>query len=323
MNEVRKHGHEGVLLRHNFPHVAACIREVAGELRRLEADILCCSGYKPDVLGWGASRLARVPVLSVSHGWTAASWKVCAYELLDRLLLRRMDAVVCVSRGQAEKVRRAWVPEAKITVIQNAIGEEAFVRPDLEIRAELTGWFAQPPRWVVGAAGRLSPEKGFAVYIDAAARVTRSHPETGFVLFGDGPLRARLERQIAERGLLGRFVLAGFREDLSRFLSSFDVGVLSSFTEGLPVTLLELCAAHVPVVATSVGGIAEVIEDGRTGRLAPAGDAAALADCIVGLLDDAEGREAMGRAARARVRNEFSFERLGQRYYEVFERLLK
>jgi glycosyltransferase involved in cell wall biosynthesis len=322
IDEVRRQGFEGIVLRGNFPHVAASVREVAREVKRLRADVLCCSGYKPDVIGWGAARLTGVPVVSVSHGWTAATWKVRRYEALDRKLLRWMDAVVCVSRGQAEKVRRAGVPEAILAVIQNAVGGDAFTTPDAATRAEMAGWFDEPPQWIVGAAGRFSPEKGFAVLVEAAASVTRTHPQAGFVLFGDGPLRTDLEQRIAERGLLGRFVLAGFREDLGRFLPNLDLGVLSSFSEGLPVILLESAAAGVPVVATSVGGIPEVIQDGETGFLVPSGDAGSLASRIRDLLDNGAHRQAMGRAARERVRREFSFSTMGQRYYEVFRRLV-
>src|SRR5262249_61331736 len=105
-----------------------------------------------------------------------------------------------------------------------------------------------------GAAGRLSREKGFDQFIDAAALVRRQHPDTGFVLFGDGPLRERLAKRVAERELDGAFVLAGFRADVERFLPFLDVAVLSSHTEGLPVVVLEAMAARVPVVATAVGG---------------------------------------------------------------------
>src|SRR6185436_13855396 len=124
-------------------------------------------------------------------------------------------------------------------------------------------------RWVIGAAGRLSPEKGFKVLVAAAALVRRQHPDAGFVLFGDGPLRSEIERCIVEHGLQNAFVLTGFRNDLNRFLPNLDLNVMSSFTEGLPVILLEAGAAGVPTVATAVGGIPEVVDDGKTGHLVP------------------------------------------------------
>jgi glycosyltransferase involved in cell wall biosynthesis len=321
LDEARQHQFEAKALVYNTPRFFACVREVADELRRLKADIVCTSGYKPDLIGWRAARRVGIPVASISHGWTGATWKVRVYESLDRCILRRLDAVVCVSKAQAEKVRVAGVPEATIVTIQNAIGEDAFVEPNTEARAEMAGWFAQPPRWIVGAAGRLSPEKGFNVLIDAAASVIGQLPEAGFVIFGDGPLRQELKSQVGACGLQGRFVFAGFRKDLPRYLPNLDLGVMSSYTEGLPVALLEMGAAGVPNVATAVGGIPEVIDDGTSGLLVPPGDAAALAKPIGALLAYEPRRVAMGNAARERVRRDFSFAAMARQYHELFKKL--
>ena len=127
-------------------------------------------------------------------------------------------------------------------------------------------------------------------------------PGVGFVVFGDGPLRDDLTRRIAERGLQGRFVLAGFRPDLERVLPACDLAVSSSHTEGLPVVVLEEMAAGLPVVATAVGGTPEVVEDGVTGWLVPAADPAALArrhGRAAGVAGDGAG-DGRGRAAARR-----------------------
>jgi glycosyltransferase involved in cell wall biosynthesis len=323
LEQVHRHGLEGWALESNFPHVARAAREVARELRRLRADIVCCSGYKPDLIGWLAARQVGVPCVSVSHGWTWASWKVRVYEALDRLVLRWMDAVVCVSEGQAVKVRKAGVSADRVVVIRNAVGPEAFAGPDAESRKVLERLFPRPPRRIVGAAGRLSPEKGFDRLIDAAAVVTRAGPDTGFVVFGDGPLRGALAERIAVRGLQDRFILAGFRTDLERFLPQLDLGVLSSLTEGLPVVLLEILAAGVPAVSTAVGGTPEVIEDGVHGYLVPAGDPEALARRILDALKDEEARRAMGERGRQRVREHFTFATQSVEYLRLFERLAR
>ncbi len=322
LDEVQRAGLEGRALRENFPHVGRAVREVAEELRQLRADVLCCSGYKPDIIGWRAGRRVGVPVVSVSHGWTAATWKVRCNEALDRLVLRWMDAVVCVSAAQAERVRRARVPEQKIVLIRNAVDIDV-AAPDPADREELLGMFARRPRLVVGAAGRLSPEKGIGVLVEAAARVLGELPEVGFVVFGEGPLRGEIEQAIRRHGLEGRFVLAGFRADVQRLLPHFDLGVMSSFTEGLPVILLEMFAAGVPVVATAVGGIPEVIEEGRSGALVPPGDPAALARRLLDLLRDDAGRRIQGQQARLRAESEFSFARQSLQYQELFERLIR
>lgn len=323
LEQVRRAGFEGRALEHNFPDVPRAAREVARTLRRARADVVCCSGYKPDLIGWLAARQAGVPVVSVSHGWTAATLRVRFYETLDRWALRWMDAVVCVSESQAVKVRAAGVPPGRAVVIRNAIDPTAFARPDPTYRSTLEGFFARPPRVVVGAAGRLSPEKGFDRLLEAAAQVIARAPEVGFVLFGDGPLREALARHLAARGLQGRFVLAGFRADVERFLPHLDVAVLSSFTEGLPVILLEALAAGVPVVSTAVGGTPEVIEDGVNGYLVPPGSPGELARRVLALVADEPQRRAMGESGRRRVLAGFTFAAQSVRYQQLFRALVE
>ncbi len=315
-------GFRAVCLRENAPHFLRAADEVAGWLRTLGADVLCTSGYKPDLIGWLAARRAGVPVVAIAHGWTGATWKVRCYEALDRWVMRRVDAVVCVSEGQAVKVRRAGVAPERAPVILNAIDAGAFGPADPGVRESLMGLFAVRPARLVAAAGRLSPEKGFNVLIDAAARLAPAWPDVGFVLFGDGPLREELTKQVAERGLQGRFVLAGFRPDLERVLPACDLAVSSSHTEGLPVVVLEEMAAGLPVVATAVGGTPEVVEDGVTGRLVPRGDAAALAAAASELLAAPERMRAMGRAGRRRVETRFTFAAQAEQYERLFRRLV-
>ncbi|HZY84637.1 MAG TPA: glycosyltransferase, partial [Gemmataceae bacterium] len=118
LEEARRHDFEAVELRHNAPHFLRAAREVAGHLRRLRADVLCCSGYKPDVVGWLAARRAGIAAVAVAHGWTAATWKVRLNEALDRRVMRRMDRTVCVSEAQAVKVRAARVDPQRVVVIR-------------------------------------------------------------------------------------------------------------------------------------------------------------------------------------------------------------
>src|SRR5205823_314217 len=179
-------------------------------LGRLGADVLCCHGYKSDLLGRIAARRAGIPAVAVARGWTGENFKVRVYEALDRCHLRWMDHVVCVSEAQAAKVRKAGVRAGRVSVIRNAIDPERFVDPDPRYRTKLLRYFRSPRGRVIGAAGRLSPEKGFDVLVAAAVRVARVHPEVGFILFGDGPCRASLLAQIKEAGLAGTFVLSGF-----------------------------------------------------------------------------------------------------------------
>jgi glycosyltransferase involved in cell wall biosynthesis len=322
LEQVRRHGFAAVALEHNTPHVRSMVNELARCVRRYRADVLCCHGYKADLLGWAAARRTGVRVVSVSRGWTAATLKVRLYEALDRLGLHAMDAVVCVSEGQAAKVRRLGVPAGRVVVIRNAIQAERFANADPAYGAILRGLLPPSCRRVVGAAGRLSPEKGFGVLVEAASLVRQVDPEVGFVLFGDGPLRPALTRQIVAGGLSDAFALTGFRTDVDHFLPHLDLVVLPSFTEGLPNTALEAFAAGVPVVATAVGGTPEVIEEGVNGYLVPPGDPRELARRILEALGDEEERQAMGLRGRQRVQDHFTFAAQGEQYQRLFETLL-
>jgi glycosyltransferase involved in cell wall biosynthesis len=321
LGAARQQGCEAVALSNDTPHLRAAVREVRGHLERLRADVLLCHGYKANLLGRLAARGCRVPAVAVSRGWTGECLKVRLYERLDKLHLRWMDRVVCVSEAQAAKVRRCRVRPERLRVIHNSVDPERFAGPDSRYRAKLARYFRQPRSAIVGAAGRLSPEKGFEVLVSAAERVLRRDPSVGFVLFGEGPCRERLVRQIKAAGLGGAFALSGFRADLDQFLPHLDLLVLPSYTEGLPNVVLEACAAGVPVVATAAGGTPEVVEDGLNGYLVPTGDAERLADRIEAVLTAEDRGRTMGFEGRQRVLERFTFPVQAARYLDLFAEL--
>lgn len=321
LSTARHHGFEAVALTYDTPRLWSAVREIAGHLERIGADVLCCHGYKANVIGRLAARRQRIPVIAVSRGWTAENFKVRLYERLDRFHLNWMDQVVCVSEAQAARVRRAGVRSDKIRVIYNAIDPMRFHQPDARYRAKLLRYFRQPRMHVIGAAGRLSPEKGFEVLVRAAERVLREQPGTGFILFGEGPERARLQKQINAAGLGQSFILSGFRADLDCFLPHFDLLVLPSYTEGMPNVVLEAFAAGVPVVATAVGGTPEIVEDGVSGYLVPSGDDETMAERILQALDNADELPDMGRKGRLSVQEKFGFATQAELYRELFEQL--
>jgi glycosyltransferase involved in cell wall biosynthesis len=321
LDEVRRAGFEGAGLTSDTPRLARAGHELRERLADLRADIVCCHGYKADLLGWWAGRRLGIPVVAVSRGWTWENRKVRAYEAIDRYMLRWMDCVVCVSEAQARRVRRAGVPRINIRVIRNAIRTDRFETIDPSGRDSLTALFRTPPRRIVGTAGRLSPEKGHDVFIRAAARIAAKHSDVGFVIFGEGALRQALADQIRSAGLEERVVLAGHRADLDRLTPHLDIAVLASYTEGLPNVVLEAMACGVPVVATAVGGTPEVVQDGITGHLVQAGNAEPLAARIESLLESESQRQTMGTSGRARVRQEFTFDAQAHAYQELFAEL--
>ncbi|HWE95085.1 MAG TPA: glycosyltransferase [Tepidisphaeraceae bacterium] len=323
LETLGRHGFTNIELQHNTSAPFSAVREVADHLQELQANVLCCHGYKCDILGWAAARMVGIPVVAISRGWTAATMKVRAYETLDRFWLRRMDRVVCVSEGQATKVRRAGVPARRVVVIRNAIQTERFNQLDPTYREKLNALFPVAPRLVICAAGRLSPEKGFDRLVEAARLVAQTDPTIGFALFGDGPLRVALENQIQSANLAGKFVMPGFRDDIDRLLPHADLVVLPSLTEGLPNVALEASAAGVAVVATAVGGTPEIIKDGLNGYLVPPADAPALADRILHCMTHPAERRALGRCGARLVREHFTFAAQAQAYQHLFAELVR
>jgi glycosyltransferase involved in cell wall biosynthesis len=316
-------GFEAHGLRCDTPSFWRMFQELAGHLRKMQADLLCCHNYKPSILGRIVARRLGIPVIAVSRGWTGESRRVRFYEVLDRWNLRWMDHVICVSSAQADKVLRVGVPIQRVTVIHNAIDVDRFAEADPSDRGRLEQFFADPPKLIVGAAGRLSPEKGFHDLVDAAGIVTRNAPWVGFVLFGSGPLQDSIQERIVANGLAGRFVLAGFAKDLDRFFPHFDVFVQSSYTEGMPNVLLEAQAAKVAVVATAVGGTPEIIQDRINGLLSSPGNAKQLAEAIEYLLSSDSRRREMGLYGRRMVTKKFTFQTQCKAYQHLIDQIVR
>ena len=318
---ARAAGFDAAELANDSPNWRAAVRELTAFLRGNFADVLVTHGYKSNLLGRPAARHAGVPIVGVSRGWTGENLKVWCFEAVDRVHLRFMDRVVCVSDGQADRVRQAGVPGARIRVIRNAARLRAFAEPNPEARDRLRQ-LAGGDGPIVLAAGRLSPEKGFHDLVEASSHLLRTAPTIRIVVFGEGAERPQLERRVRELGIADRLRLPGFRNDLDALLPWADVVVLPSLTEGLPNVALEAAAAGVPFVATAVGGTPEVVVNGRTGFLVAPNDPVALAGRIGDLLTRSDWARAFGRAGRQWVEDHFSFEGQARAYQSLFTELV-
>ncbi|MGZ6140468.1 MAG: glycosyltransferase family 4 protein [Myxococcaceae bacterium] len=275
-----------------------------GPIARLaRGALLHAHDYKSLVLALAAGAVARAPVVVTFHGDTAHSGLVRAYEGLARRSARWASGVAATSAALAEQIRAA-APSVVVQLIPNGIALGRM--PSEAERTEARRALALPPgSLVVAYVGRLSPEKAPEVLLRAARG-------TGLrVLFaGDGPMRAGLEAEAA--GAEVRFL--GFVRDVGQVLAAADLLALPSRTEGLPMAVLEAMAAGLPVVASSVGSLPEVLGDGA-GWLVPPGDVAALRDAL-GRLGDPLERASVIRTARARVEARYGAAAMARAYRE-------
>ncbi len=321
IEQVEKAGFSGRILKNDMPRLVAATVELSRFLRDEKIDVIVAHGHKSRMVGWFAARRTGIPIVGVSHGWTWQDWKTSIYERIDQWMHRCMDRVVCVSQGQADKVIRTGTPKNRVVVIHNAIDFDRFQRePDPEFRKRLENYFTRPPTSILGAAGRLSPEKGFDVMIDAVRiALDKSATDFGVVLFGEGFLREPLQARIDAAGIGDRFKMVGFTNELDKFLPWFDVFMQSSHTEGFPCVNVEAMACRVPVLATAVGGVPEQIEPERNGLLVPDNDPESFALALQRLLDDVHLRKRLGDEGRRRAETEFTCREQARKYLDVFQ----
>jgi glycosyltransferase involved in cell wall biosynthesis len=206
-------------------------------------------------------------------------------------------------------------------LVQNAIDTAQFQRRrNVAIAKAQLG--LDPNRKLIGAIGRLSPEKGFDVLIRAVGRLVRDGAAVDLQIIGDGDDQRRLESLIAALGLGDRVQLIGYRADTIPYYEAFDVFALSSYREGLPNVLLEAMALETPVVATAIAGIPKLITHEVGGLLVPPGDAAALATALSRVLADGALARRLAQAGRATIEQRFSFERRMQKVARVYDEVL-
>lgn len=290
-------------------------------LERIAPDVLHTHGYRADVVAASAARRLGVPSVSTVHGFTGGGWKNRFYEWLQRRSLRRHDAVLAVSEPIREALVRSGVDGDRVRLVRNAwvSGTSLLGREEVRDRLEL------PERaFVAGWVGRLSREKGPDVFLNAMAALAGegSGSEAIAAIVGDGGQRASLEAKTQRLGLEGAVHFHGRVREAARLYRAFDCFVLSSRTEGTPVSLLEAMEAEVPVVATAVGGVPDVVRDGREALLVPPEDPSALARALEAVRRNREAARERARRARERLETEFAPQPWLDRHESVYRKVV-
>jgi glycosyltransferase involved in cell wall biosynthesis len=303
-------GIETCLFRVKSAYDFGALRQILQYIIESGIELICTHDYRSHILSYWATRKLRkqgkVRWIAFSRGWTSDTLRVQVYTMLEKFFVRFADHIVAVSGAQRERLRRLLIPPDKISVVFNSIDVGNLKRIEGE---NLRSRYDFPPDSIILlSAGRFSSEKGQAILIEAMKIALASEARLRLILYGDGPELASVRMKVKNFKLEDKILLPGFEKNLLSHLKGADLLVNPSLSEGLPNIVLEAMALGVPVVATAVGGVPEIITDGIEGRLVPPGDAVRLAEAIIGMARSPQDAAMMADSARQRIQEEFSFE---------------
>jgi L-malate glycosyltransferase len=297
------------------------VRRLCRRLRRLRTEILHCHNWLPHRYGGMAAAICRIPQLVLTrHGALppagGLSWR------MNRWLLGRTH-VVAVST-EIHSLLSAQIGHkgmASLEYIPNGISLEPYTGlPRREEARRRLGWPLVGP--VLGVVARLAEAKGHDDLLRAFAIIRGTIPQARLVIVGDGPLRERIRELIDSLGLADSVAMLGERHDVPQILAALDVFVLASQMEGVPMTILEAMAAGLPVVATDVGGIPQVVTHGQTGLMVPPSSPQELAQAILEVVRNPKKAQRLARAGRRRIEESFSVGTMASRYERLYRDLV-
>jgi glycosyltransferase involved in cell wall biosynthesis len=292
------------------------VRQIEEYIQEDEVDLVHTHGYKADLYGYLAAWRCHKPVVATCHNWVGGTAALGIYNHLDRMALKKFNALAAVSDAVAQRLLAFGVPPEKIKTIANGIDVTAFER------AQPLPLLKDEGSIVVGVVARLDLQKGFEYLLRAARELCKTFPDLKIVIAGEGPDRNRIEEMIQQYGLQSSVVLAGQQSNMPAVYAAMDIFVLPSLNEGLPMTVLEAMAASKPVIATRVGAIPSVIRDGENGLLVAPKDSEGLRNAVASLLNDPERRRQLGDQAHAWVSQNYTSEAMALKYREMYEGVL-
>jgi glycosyltransferase involved in cell wall biosynthesis len=293
-----------------FARPGALLRFVgfASWCRSIGADLVHTCDLYANVFGLPAAALAGVPVRIGNRREILTGDKSPAQLTAQRWAYRAAHAVVANSEAACDQLEREGVAPDRLHLIANGLDIARFA-PNHEPRPTI--------RRVVTVAN-LRAEKGHDTLLAAAPRILERYPDATFTFVGDGPRRDHLETLTRALGLSGRVTFLGECRDVVPALAASDLFVLPSRSEAFPNALIEAMAAGLPVIASAVGGIPEVVRHGGNGLLVPCDDTYALADAVLTLMDDPARADALGRAARFDVEHDYTIDRMVERFERLY-----
>lgn len=302
------------------PTLVPALRKLVRERR---IDLVHAHDYKTNLLALLLADWEGVKSLSTAHGWTGHSWREqWVYYPADRRMLARFPCVIAVSEEIRATLLQAGARPERVRTIVNGIDAARFCRKPEKVAEARTRFGLRPGESAIGAVGRLESQKRFDLLIRAFAERHRAHPETRLLIAGEGGLRSALETQIRDLGVAHAARLLGHCDDIVALHHALDLFVQSSDYEGTPNVVLEAMALETPVVATTAGGTAQLIDDGVHGLLVSPGDVLALSRAMARALADSTVTAARTRQARAWIEGPLSFATRMRKVEAIYEELM-
>ena len=290
----------------DYFRIARCFKIVYSLFKKNDYDLIHTHGYFADIVGIPMARLFRLPSISTCHGFIFNSWKYRLYNNLDFLALRLCDRVMAVSEGIKTDLVKHGVNQSCISMIQNAVESCYTDESAIQNRAEKRRLFSiKEHEMLLGFTGRLSQEKGLRYLIEACFLLNQAGLPTKVLIIGDGPQRNELEKLASSKNLCHQVLFVGFQKDVHNWLPALDAFVLPSVTEGTPMSLLEAMSWGLPVVASDVGGIPQIIDSEKNGVLVPPRQPEKIKEAIYRLYINKDFRKSIGLEARKTVESKY------------------
>jgi glycosyltransferase involved in cell wall biosynthesis len=302
------------------------LRKLIRACRELEIDVIHAHLFGASLYACLAGVILRVPVIATFHNELYLPGRAERFLPLKNFLIRRLAAkiVLVADFMKIDYIKKGHYPLSKMVTIYNGINFPGRL-PSVEAAALRKELGLEATDLIVGHVANFRTPKGHRYLVEAAADVCRRIPQAKFLLigeFGDGSIKSEVETLMAKYHIEDKIKLLGFRSDVHKLLDTMDVFILPSVSEGHPLSVVEAMAAAKPVVATRVGGLEEIIEDGRTGYLVAPKDPISLAERMVTLLKDQNHRREMGQAAFKEATGRFSLEAMMKSYEELYREVV-
>lgn len=283
--------------------------------------------YKTDLLGLLVRRHWPMKLVTTVHGWVEHTWRTPLYYAIDRFAIRKYDQVICVSSDLHKQCLGLGIDSERCHLVDNAIDTIEFKRTrtptvSREAFAKTHNEPVTASKFLVGAMGRLSPEKGFLQLIESISHLRSRGLDITLWIAGEGGQKTELQQKAKELNCEQNVRLLGHVSDVKLFFESLDLFVLSSLREGLPNVVLEAMALEVPVVATEIAGLPKLITDGTNGALIAPDSVGALVQAIEQVLSDDRRRQRYALSARETIESSFSFSERMKLVDAVYQRAL-